>query len=299
MTEFLRNCPLCNASSFKDFLTVKDYFLTGEQFNIQLCSTCGLKFVNPRPDSEEIGKYYLSDDYISHDTQKKTLFTRAYLFARQYAIRNKYSIISRFNKGNTLLDIGCGTGELLAYCQGKGLTVSGIEPSEKARNFAISTHHLKISKSLEALSESSDKYSCITMWHVLEHVHDLRVTLEKIKHLLASDGFFIMAVPNADSYDESIYQQHWAAYDVPRHLLHFNATTVKQLAEMNGFKIVETLPQKLDAYYVSTLSEKYKTGKPNYLRSIINGLRSNFHARDHNRGFSSQIFVLVPEKHGF
>ena len=137
---------------------------------------------------------------------------------------------------------------------------------------------------------------CVTMWHVLEHVHDLNETIESVKRVLNPEGIFLVAVPNSNSWDAQKYDKYWAAFDVPRHLYHFNAETMQKLVTNHGFKIRKIIPQKLDAFYVSLLSEKYKTGKSNYLKSLVFGFWSNYMAGKHEIGHSSQIFVLSMKK---
>jgi hypothetical protein len=117
-----------------------------------------------------------------------------------------------------------------------------------------------------------------------------------VKTLLKPNGVFIVAVPNSNSWDAQHYGKFWAAYDVPRHLYHFTDVTLKKLVSKHGFTIMKLLPQKLDAFYVSMLSEKYRTGKTNYLKSVILGLWSNVQAGKQKRGYSSQIFVLSLKK---
>lgn len=278
------------------FLETRDYFLTGEEFKIQQCDHCMFKFVNPRPDPDEIVRYYQSENYISHDAQSKNLFNRAYKIAREFSIRKKYNIVKQHVSSGTILDIGCGTGEFLYYCKSRGYDVSGVEPNEKAMQYARQVNGLTITENLFSLEANSVKFNGVTLWHVLEHLHALNESLITIKGLLAPGGILIIAVPNCNSWDAHRYGKYWAAYDVPRHLYHFTEETLKILIEKHGFKVNKVLPQKLDAYYVTMLSEKYLTGRSNYVKSLFLGLWSNFQARMQNRGHSSQIFVLSVKK---
>ena len=93
--EKLNNCPICDNSSFIDFMRIKDYFLSNEEFTIHECKQCGFRFVNPRPKLECLQKYYMSEDYISHSDIKKGLINKAYHFFRNYNLAIKYKIISK------------------------------------------------------------------------------------------------------------------------------------------------------------------------------------------------------------
>jgi 2-polyprenyl-3-methyl-5-hydroxy-6-metoxy-1,4-benzoquinol methylase len=292
MEEKLSNCPICRNSELQPFLKVKDHFLSNEEFSIQACNNCGFRFVNPRPDKNDIGRYYQSDEYISHDSKNTDLFSRIYKIVRKFSIKGKFRIVKSFCRDGKILDIGCGTGEFLHYCHQKGFEIAGIEPNYKAREFAKSNNGVPAYENLEKLIEFEGGFNCITMWHVLEHVHNLDELFIQVKKLLAPEGVFIVAVPNSNSWDASYYKTFWAAYDVPRHLYHFTKGTMTQLAEGNKFEIRKIYPQKLDAYYVSMLSEKYKNGKPSYLTSVFHGFRSNCNAKNKERGHSSMIFIL-------
>jgi len=292
MLEFIKECPVCSGNRFSVFLEGKDFFLTKEHFTIQICDKCGFKFTNPRPDNKSILKYYESDKYVSHDAKKADFTTTIYRIARYYAIRKKHSIIKSCSPGKRLLDIGCGTAELLNYCRKKGMEVKGVEPNEKAREFARKNHSLCVLGSLDEVKKTTEKFDCISLWHVFEHLPSLDQTLNDVASILENGGVVIIAVPNSESWDARHYQKFWAAYDLPRHLYHFSEITLKRLVENHGFFITETKPQKLDAFYISLLSEEYKTGKRSFFKAVINGMRSNFLAGRRSCGYSSTIFVI-------
>ena len=294
MNEVLNNCPVCGDNEFSIFLKVKDHFLSGENFDILSCKKCSFKFINPRPDQHSIGPYYQSENYISHDAGKADLLSTIYRLVRKISIRSKYRLVGKFCNTGKLLDIGCGTGEFLAYCRDHGFKVTGMEPGEKARTFSINNHGIEVADHLDRLLESGQKFDCITMWHVLEHIHELNETIVRIKKLLTTGGTLVVAVPNSNSPDAQHYGAWWAAYDVPRHLYHFTSDTIRQLFTKHGMQTLKIFPQRLDAYYVSLLSEKYRNGKSNYFAAVLRGFFSNFQARRAGFGHSSQIFIIRP-----
>ena len=296
MSENLTNCPVCGKNDFSLFLETSDFFLSREAFSILQCRACGFKFVNPRPGKTEIGRYYQSDEYISHDAKGGSLISRIYKLARVFSIRFKYKIVINSVNPGKILDVGCGTGEFLKYCKSRGFDVSGVEPNDKARTYAQQENGIPVTPALSDIADGPANFSCITMWHVLEHLHDLNEAIAIVKGRLLADGVFIVAVPNCNSWDALKYGKFWAAYDVPRHLYHFTESTIHILAEKHGFDIIQMHPQKLDAFYVSMLSEKYLAGRINYFKALFSGLRSNFMAGRQGRGHSSQIFVLSQKK---
>lgn len=293
MIELLHTCPVCNSNQLSDYLTITDYFLSGEQFAVQQCRECDFKFINPRPSFNEIHRYYRSDDYISHNSQKKNLISRAYRVAREYNLTSKLKLIKKQGEVRSLLDIGCGTGEFLLKAQRSGIQCVGIEPTDQAKSYARNVNHLEVYSSLNECELPEKSLDCITMWHVLEHVHDLDLLFSKVTHWINPSGHFIVAVPNCRSWDAEHYKEHWAAWDVPRHLYHFEERTLVKLALKYGFRCKSIVPQKLDSFYVSLLSEKYKKKQGTFPKAIINGLRSNIAAMISKRGYSSQIFILM------
>ena len=289
--EVLKNCPVCGSSKFDPFIPGKDFFLTGEAFDIVKCHECGFRFTNPRPKSEDLGKYYESTDYISHSDSRKGLFASVYQLVRKYTLSRKLALISKFQQNGEILDIGCATGQFLNYMAEHGWSATGIEPDEKTRAHAISEYGLKVfpEEQLNILEKSS--FDVITMWHVLEHVSELNARMEQLKNLLKPQGTLIIAVPNCNAYDAKIYGEFWAGYDLPRHLYHFAKEDMKLLLENHEFTIVNILPMRFDAFYVSLLSEKYKSGKMRWLPALWNGFWSNMKSGQKN-GHSSLIYVI-------
>ena len=259
------------------------------------CEKCGFKMTSPAPQPDEIRRYYESRDYISHDTKEKNLMNLAYKFLRFFTLRAKGKIVRKNSSGVKILDIGCGTGEFLARMRKMGYDCSGVEPNEKARAFAERKHSLPVYNIIKAKELETGTYDCITLWHVLEHMHDLNETVSALKGLLKPTGKIILALPNPESWDAKYYKQFWAAYDLPRHLYHFSARNISDLATRFGLQVEKTLPQYLDAFYISLLSEKYKSGKKDPVMGTINGIRSNCNARKSSNGYSSHIYILSPK----
>lgn len=276
-----------------NFLTVKDHSVSGETFQLVLDEELQLLKTHPQPAPEALGRYYESDDYISHTDGKRTLFEKLYHTVKQKALSDKIKLIESLSikKGN-LLDVGAGTGDFLVEAKKNGWAITGIEPSEKAKAISVSKGVI-FAENLAAIESNSQ--DVITMWHVLEHVPDLQNEILELKRILKPDGVLVIAVPNYNSYDAKYYGQYWAAYDVPRHLWHFSKTSIKKLFAVQSMVLIKVLPMKFDSFYVSLLSEKYKTGKMNFISGFLTGLKSNLKANK-NMEYSSHIYVLKNAK---
>ena len=276
-------------SNKKHFLTVKDYSVSKETFDLYYDETLDMLITHPQPSLENLGKYYESEDYISHTDNKRSLFEKIYHFIKSIALKNKLNLINSLqpNKG-IILDIGAGTGEFLSVAKNDGWQTIGVEPSDKAKAIAKSKGVSFVEKTSELENHSFD---VISMWHVLEHVPDLDKQIKELKRLLKPTGTLIIAVPNFKSFDAKHYGKFWAAYDVPIHFWHFSKTAIKLIFEKEEMKLEKVLPMKFDSFYVSLLSEKYKSGKMNFVKAFFIGLQSNWKAKN-NFEYSSHIYIL-------
>jgi 2-polyprenyl-3-methyl-5-hydroxy-6-metoxy-1,4-benzoquinol methylase len=276
-------------SNQQPFLTVQDHSVSQEIFNLYYDSNLDMLVTHPQPSLDQLGKYYESDDYISHTDSKRSLFEKAYHVVKGIALKNKLNLINleQSLKG-TILDIGAGTGDFLAVAKQNGWTTTGIEPSAKAKSIAIS-------KGISFVENTTDLanhyFDVITMWHVLEHVPDLDFQIKELKRLLKPSGTLIVAVPNFKSFDANHYGKFWAAYDVPIHFWHFSKKSIELLFAKENMKLKKVLPMKFDSFYVSLLSEKYKDGKMNFIKAFFIGLKSNLKAVS-SKEYSSHIYLL-------
>ena len=288
--------PIQN-TRLKPFLTCVDHTVSRETFSILIDERAEMLVTTPRPDNTDLGKYYESEDYISHSNSNSSLFNRVYLLIRNYTIRKKLELLKSFNsEGKDLLDIGAGTGDFLLACKNDGWAIQGVEPNKKANMVAEDKTGIKIS--VEITEILNRKFDLITMWHVLEHVPDLNFYISNLKKLLKANGTLVIAVPNYKSFDAIYYKENWAAYDVPRHLWHFSQKAIKRLFKLERMKVVKIIPMVFDSFYVSLLSEKYKRGRSNLLKAFYIGLKSNYKAKSSGE-FSSLIYVIKNSENGF
>ena len=287
-------CPVCNAATISNVLQVKDHTVSGESFIIAECSSCSFRFTQDVPDADSISPYYKSEDYISHTNTATGLVNQLYHFVRNRTIVQKRKLIKKITEKKTgkLLDIGSGTGVFLSEMKKNGWEATGLEPDADARNVAKKVYNVELVNTDHLFQLPAGHYDAITMWHVLEHVHDLSKYVHQIRSVLHPKGKLFIAVPNYTSLDASVYKEHWAAYDVPRHLYHFSPRSMKLLMEGHGLKVLQHKPMWYDSFYVSLLSSKYKNGKTNWLAASWNGFRSNLAAMGDKKKCSSVIYVI-------
>jgi 2-polyprenyl-3-methyl-5-hydroxy-6-metoxy-1,4-benzoquinol methylase len=288
------NCPVCGSAAISTVLSVRDYTVSNEVFPIAECSDCTFRFTQDVPDEAGTARYYKSENYISHTNTSKGLVNNLYQRVRKKTLKQKRKLIEDtvgISKGN-LLDVGAGTGAFANEMQQAGWQVTGLEPDADARIVAKKDFGVELSPINIFYNLPDSSFDAITMWHVLEHVHDLNGYVAKLKLVLKKNGCLFIAVPNYTSKDAAIYKEYWAAYDVPRHLYHFSPKAMQLLMEKHGLEIAAYKAMWYDSFYVSMLSSKYKNGKTNLAASFFNGVRSNLKAMGEVKKCSSVIYII-------
>ena len=287
-------CPVCTSELIREQLTAKDHTVSKNNFAIWQCTACTARFTQDVPDEDSIGAYYASDNYISHSDTKKGIINSLYhlvrkrtLLAKRRLVMNETGVV----KGR-ILDIGCGTGAFLDTMKTAEWNITGLEPDAEARNKAAALYHIHPQQPADLFSLNAASFDAITMWHVLEHVHELHAYFKQVKNLLTANGKLFIAVPNYTSKDAAVYKENWAAYDVPRHLYHFSPQSMEKLIAIHELKITAFKPMWFDSFYVSMLSEQYKNGRGNMVNAVFNGLLSNIKAWSDVRKCSSVIYVI-------
>lgn len=269
------------------YLEVKDHALSGERFELHYNKEHDLLKTVPVPDN--LDRYYDSTNYISHSDSKATLTDKLYQLVKRFSLKKKERLLKKHSpsKGR-VLDYGAGTGAFVEHLQKEGWQAVGLEPNTKARTLA-NAKKITVYTGLEELH--GQNFNVITLWHVLEHLPDLDIALNSLSGMLGENGKMIIAVPNYNSYDAHYYKEYWAAFDVPRHLWHFSRGSLTRIFENKGYALQEIKPMVFDAFYVSLLSEKYKTGRSRFLPAFFVGLWSNLKAWN-NKEYSSLIYVF-------
>lgn len=289
-----KTCPLCGSSNIEKQFACKDHFATGELFDIYKCSECSFTFTQGVPDEKEIGPYYDTPTYVSHSDTNKGLINKLYHIVRDIMLRRKVSLIKKLSmlRGGNILDYGAGIGHFAKAMQKAGWSVTAIEKSNQAREYAKKSLAVDMEPE-EYLSTIEDgTFDVVTMWHVMEHIQQLDNFWERVHKILDDNGIAVIAVPNSTSYDAEYYRENWAAYDVPRHLWHFEPTTIMNWGLKHGFILERQYTMPFDGFYISMLSERYKGAKCATLRGIWNGLLGWFATFDKCSASSSIIYVF-------
>lgn len=290
--EALTRCTLCGCLDLRPVLSIGDYVVSGENFDIVECNKCEVRLTTPVPKPDEIDRYYESDEYRPHSSGGFSFSGIAYKVVRGIMLGKKRHWIERFTgvRGGCLLDIGCGTGEFAASMRDGGWDVTCVDSSETARKTAKYQFDLDVMSPQTWLEKNGGSFDAITFWHTLEHVHDPEFYLSRARSQLTEQGGLFIGVPNFTSYDCQVYGDQWAAWDVPRHLTHFSPAAMQRLLNKCDLSLRNIRGLPYDAYYVSLLSAKYS--KQNSLGALFTGFFSNRKARADRKRFSSLIYIV-------
>lgn len=289
-----KQCPVCGSAQQQEVFTAKDHTVSNESFMILECGSCTLRYTQGVPDEPAIGPYYHSENYISHTNTSKGFINRIYQAVRKRTIRGKVRLVQHTTglKKGRHLDVGSGIGTFAHAMQEAGWETTGLEPDPDARALAKQLYGTELLPVAELYQLPEQRFDVITLWHVMEHVHDLHAYVKRMEQLLKRDGKLIVAVPNYTSKDAAIYGPYWAAYDVPRHLYHFSPESMRTLMKQHGLEVKAYKPMWYDSFYISMLSNKYKQGSTGLVSAVWNGFLSNLQAWRNVQRCSSVIYII-------
>ncbi|MBA3857751.1 MAG: hypothetical protein C0507_12660 [Cyanobacteria bacterium PR.3.49] len=265
-TQQVPKCALCGCMEHAEFAEGQDYELMtcANNWRFVRCTDCNLVRLNPRPSTNELSAIY-PPEYYSYDLTARinpiALKGKAFLDALKF----KTILHISNSKPKSYLDIGCGDGRYLKVLEKTGIArqnIYGIELSEEpVRALLTAGFRVTCERVEESTSIPENSIDLITMFHVIEHVADPSLVVERIANWLSKGGTLAIETPNLDSIDAKMFgKTFWGGYHIPRHWYLFSTSTLQQILEKHGLKVIAV---------------KYQTGHSFWMYSLHHTLKYN------------------------
>jgi SAM-dependent methyltransferase len=235
-------CAACRCAEYRPLFTASDrlYRTTRRQFQVVACSACGLLRLDPPPAAAELGDYYPANYWFAPDKSAAGSLEQTW---RRLVLRDHVGFVTRAladsGARGPVLDVGCGGGLFLRMLAERGYPGIGLDSSIGAAGVAWKQNRVpSLVASLEHAPLAPGSCAAITMFHVLEHLYDVRPYLLAARSLLADNGRLIVQVPNAGCWQYRLLGKAWNGLDVPRHLYDFRARDLERLLADCGFEVL-------------------------------------------------------------
>jgi SAM-dependent methyltransferase len=284
--ERAADCPICGSAKRRllyEGLSDRVFFVAPGTWSLWQCARCRTAWLDPWPNADTIHIAY--QDYYTHKEPEvpapKTAFHRLRA-ALGNAYRNRrfgtalkpalsvgsiigalfpplrwgadinYRFLPRIPSGRSqrVIDIGCSNGSWLAQARSAGWQVAGVEPDPVSRGQARD-RGIEVRKSVADWLGEPETFDCVTINHVIEHVHDPLALLRDAYALLRPGGLLYVDTPNIDAWGHSIYGRDWLALDPPRHLILFNRDSLTSAVSQSGFRGIR-FHRRTDAFRVTS-----------------------------------------------
>ncbi len=209
------------------------WYCKKDSIDVFLCPNCGLIYVSEMQKDEDLIKHY-SDQYF-----EPYLKTQSIHLNKRF--KKRINEIKQYSFPGTLLDVGCGAGFFLKLASENGYTAKGVELSPYAARYAKEKLGLHVFQGeLANAGFAKESFDIITLWHVLEHVHDPKKFLGQVNNLLKKNGMLALEVPNIGSLSAHIAGKNWELMAPKEHFYYFNKFTIKQYLKELGFVVIST-----------------------------------------------------------
>ncbi len=236
------NCTACHSPESRVRFTATDrlFHTTPKRFQVVECAGCGLLRLDPPPAARELGDYYPKNYWFAPDGSTASTLEEAW---RRMVMRDHLRFVERALAGSTatgpVLDVGCGGGLFLRMLHTGGRRAIGLDNSADAARVAWRQNSVAaVQASLEQAPLRPASCAAITMFHVLEHLYDVRPYLSAARTLLEPDGRLVVQVPDAACWQHRLLGRAWNGLDVPRHLYDFRGRDLERLLEDCGFAVL-------------------------------------------------------------
>ncbi|MDP2900397.1 MAG: class I SAM-dependent methyltransferase [Candidatus Bathyarchaeota archaeon] len=227
------NCILCGSPE-------RDLLIRQGEWTVYRCGACGLGFLDPRPDANELGDLY-RDGYFDDQYGHCLTFGSPEMKKRLLQESHRIRFFTRVKQSGKVLDIGCGMGYFLLACRDAGYDVEGMDISQNSAAYVRGELEIPVVVgTIDGFDYPPESFDVITMWHFLEHTPDPRPYLQKARQWLKRDGVLVVDVPNYGGTDARKTWARWKGWQLPYHLYHYTPETLRRLLANHGLGAVRS-----------------------------------------------------------
>ncbi len=249
----ISKCFVCQSTKFRPLYTSPDrMFNIPGNFVYKQCVSCGLAFLDPQPDEKTLRKHYPTEHYFAYDKEGKGGVIGS---VREYIIKHIYkpTLLSKvlmsvlntsfatpaYRKAGRVLDVGCGTGDMLVLLKDLGWDAYGIDIDKNAIRLAKTRGltHMRVGTYKDVEQYPDNYFDCIRLYHVIEHIDNPSLCLKILHKKLKPQGELFLCTPNFNSPLQKIFGTYWSALDAPRHLYLFTPQTLARPAKQYNFMV--------------------------------------------------------------
>jgi 2-polyprenyl-3-methyl-5-hydroxy-6-metoxy-1,4-benzoquinol methylase len=266
-TEAVLECPVCQSQDFALYTVGFDYELLtcNNPWRFVQCATCNHVWLNPRPDLDHLSIIYPATYYAyNYAEQINSLAVWGKEILDGFKMRN--IIRSLPQAPQTYLDIGCGDGRFLKVMEKRGVARErnyGLELDENSvHTLAAQGYQVKCQRVEDCEDIPENSIDLITIFHVIEHVDNPNLVIQKMSRWLSPNGVLAIETPNLDSLDARLFKdRHWGGYHIPRHWNLFTPLTLTRLLNDNGLAVIATQFQTGHSFWMYSLHHRLRYGR--------------------------------------
>ena len=251
------HCPLCESEDYKTYLQGKDYLCSQEDFAVVRCEQCKVLYTNPRISEEEIGRYYYSN-YVPRVERTGSIGNRIRSGLGHLFVDSRHELVDLLNSNNgkSVLEIGPGAGDILIFLKEHGFQVCGVEldtnNADRIREKGIPCYLGDLDGIVNEISPQT--FDAVVLCHVFEHLYHPKQTLKTIHSLLNEGGIVYVTLPNVGSAEAKLFGKYWRGLDLPRHIVHYSAYTIKNVLLNSSFCIVQSGNHHFPSSFVESIA---------------------------------------------
>ena len=266
-TQFIDLCPVCAHSHHESYAGGYDYELQtcANAWRFVVCKDCGHVWLNPRPSVSELSVIYPANYYAyNYETDINWIAVKGKSWLDALKMRSLLKFLSR--QPTSYMDIGCGTGRFLKYMERRGVERAnnygleldtGVVETLAGEGYRVFRERVE---DCERIPESS--LDLVTMFHVIGHVDDPAVVINRVAGWLSEGGVFAIETPNIDCMSARMFKKtFWGGYHFPRHWNLFSRKGLARLCEAAGLEILATRYQTGHSFWMYSLHHAVRYGK--------------------------------------